>query len=229
MAVRRGVAVGGDRHLLPAAARRARRRARARDAVAHAGAVRPARGARARSSAAWRSCARSGPRRTGSTSRRPRDGGGRRARALARPPTPRPPTRSSGAATCVAAFAPHARWTSAATHADPPAAGHRRRRPAPAARPGSRRTARASATGTAACGCPSARTRRGSTTLLEEAGVHVACVDWTDVLGPGRRRSAAALAGRRRCSCRSTARRSSSSGSDDGYPSRGAVPRHAPR
>ena len=46
VAVRRGVAVGGDRLLLPAAARRARRRAGARDAVGHAGPRRPARGAR---------------------------------------------------------------------------------------------------------------------------------------------------------------------------------------
>ena len=71
MAVRRGVAVGGDRDVLPAAARRARRPPGPRDALAHAGARRPARGAgRARALPA-RSCARCGPRRTGSTSRRP--------------------------------------------------------------------------------------------------------------------------------------------------------------
>ena len=46
--------------------------------------------------------------------------------------------------------------------------------------------------------------------LLEEAGARLACVDWTDVLGPGDAR-----AGRSRracCSCRSTARGSTSCG-----------------
>ncbi len=46
MAVRRGVALGGGRRVLPAAARRARRGARPRHPVGHAGARRPARGAR---------------------------------------------------------------------------------------------------------------------------------------------------------------------------------------
>ena len=57
VAVRRGVAVGGDRDVLPAAARRARRAPRPRHAVGDAGAVRPARGARRARSAAARSCA----------------------------------------------------------------------------------------------------------------------------------------------------------------------------
>ena len=52
--------------------------------------------------------------------------------------------------------------------------------------PGSSRTARASATaGTAASGCPSARSAPWLHGLLEEAGVHATCVDLTDVFGPG--------------------------------------------
>ena len=52
-------------------------------------------------------------------------------------------------------------------------------------RPGSRRTASASAPGTAASGCPSARTRRGSTSCSRRPACTSTCVDWTDVLGAG--------------------------------------------
>ena len=49
--------------------------------------------------------------------------------------------------------------------------------------------------------------------------MHVTCVDWTDVLGADRsRRSAARPAS---CSSRSTARRSTASGTSSGYPSHG--------
>ena len=61
VAVRRGVAVGGDGRLLPAAARAARR-GRAAHALAHAGAVRPARGAGGRR--ALRALRRGGTRRS---------------------------------------------------------------------------------------------------------------------------------------------------------------------
>ena len=103
---------------LPAAARRARRRARPRDAVGHAGARRPARGA-GRARALPRVPARDPP---GVARARPRGArrrrSARRARALGRGATrraadaldaPRRPARR--------ACAPHATWTSAATHA----------------------------------------------------------------------------------------------------------------
>ena len=114
---------------------------------------------RARWSAAWRSCARCGPRRTRSTpTTRPvararvlrgaLRGGRRRAGA------PRRPDRRLRAARQLDV-------------APPPTPCCRCWPPTPACacswRPGSPRTARASAPGTAASGCPSARTRRGST------------------------------------------------------------------
>ena len=92
--------------------------ARARDAVAHAGAVRPARGARRRSSASAPSCARCGAeshraRRRGG--RRPRGGGAsssaRRARTRARP------QRLERAATCSARSRRTWPGRRAATHA----------------------------------------------------------------------------------------------------------------
>ena len=115
---------------------------------------------RARSSAAWRSCARSGPRRTRSTCG---DDAARR-----RSSTPR--ARYAAAADAlerrgdlIAAFAPHVTLDERRHPRRAPAAGHRRRRPA-AARDRDRVAPRAaSAPGTAASGCPSARTRRGST------------------------------------------------------------------
>ena len=96
VAVRRGVAVGGDRDLLPAAAGRARRATRARSRSRSPRCSPTSSRRRARSSAAWPSCARSGPRRTRSTpatapeapleySARALRGGGGRARAPRRP------------------------------------------------------------------------------------------------------------------------------------------------
>ncbi len=122
MAVRRGVAVGGDRGLLPAAARPARR-GRAADAVADAGAVRPARGARARRALRARS-SRSVRRDTHEQDAAGLRAGGyeqlaARGRALrgattsAALATP----ASAAAATCSARSRAHAQWTSSATHA----------------------------------------------------------------------------------------------------------------
>ena len=89
-----------------------------RHAVAHAGAVRPARGARGRRALPRLPARR--PRRDPPPRRR-RGRGARaraRARALRRRLRARPPSASRrAAATCSARFAPHAAWTSSATHA----------------------------------------------------------------------------------------------------------------
>ena len=182
MAVRRGVAVGGDRLLLPAARGRARRRARARDAVRHAGARRPARGAgraRALRGVPARDPPRVAPARHGPDPRSGRDrgagvlGGGLRA-GRRRPGTVDLPAR----------LAAHATWTSAATHPILPLL--------------------ATASGVRlqlATGVAAHRARSGDwggglwlpecahapwlDPLLEEAGVHATCVDLTDVLGRG--------------------------------------------
>ena len=124
LAVRRGVAVGGGRQRLPAAARGARRRAR--DGRPHAGAVRPARGDAGRGGRALPALParhpRADPRRGRARPRRrrraragggaPPRGGRLRARASA--------LSRSAAATCSRAFARPRRvelWTSSATHA----------------------------------------------------------------------------------------------------------------
>ena len=125
----------------------------------------------------------------------------------------------------VAAFAPHASWTSAATHPILPLL----------------------ATGTGVrlqlrTGIASHRERFGDwggglwlpecahapwlDDILEEAGVRVACVDWTDVLGPGpqaprRTEAGVVLAPIDREAIELVWHR-------DGYPSQRAVPRHAP-
>ena len=93
VAVRRGVAVGGDRDLLPAAARRARPPPRQGHAVDHAGARRPARGAGGDGALPGVPARRSAPPRTRST---PTTASTSRTRARA---TRTPPTRWSGAAT----------------------------------------------------------------------------------------------------------------------------------
>ena len=207
VAVRRGVAVGGDGDLLSAAARRARRRARAGHAVADARALRPARGAggaRALPRLPARRAARDAP-------ARPRGGGGSarsRASSSARPgSTPRPPSASRRAAATLPA-------RSRRTPPGPPRRPTRccrcwRRRPGCgcSSRRGSPRTAGASGTGTAGCGCRSARTRRGSTRCSRRrASMRPASISPT-CSAPGRPRSCgrcAATPGR--CSCRSTAR-----------------------
>ena len=100
VAVRRGVAVGGDRHQLPAAARRARRPPGPRDALDDAGAVRPARGARrARPlpDVPARAPARVAPARHRGRGRPGRGGGAGAERGRA---TPQRRMRSSAAATC---------------------------------------------------------------------------------------------------------------------------------
>ena len=141
LAAGRGAAVGGGRHELPAAARRARRRARPRDRLAHSGAGRPARGARRPGplrGVPARGTARDAPARRGE--RRGRRGRGRagaqrralrRGRGRAGPPRPRPRRRVRAARGLDVGGDP----SRAA------AVGHRRRRAAPA-RDGRRRPPR---------------------------------------------------------------------------------------
>ena len=191
MAVRRGVAVGGDRDLLPAAARRARRPPGARDAVAHAGARATSSRRRARSSASSpflrelrprvaRARRRRRPRIPGwraSSSARPgcyaaaaerfeaRGGdllGG--VRAARRPGPRRPPTR------CCRCWPPTPACGSSS------ATGHRRR------------TASASAHWGGGFWLPECAHAPWLDPLLEEAGVHATCVDL-------HRRAAARVAG----------------------------------
>ena len=154
LALRRGVAVGGDRGQLPAAARAARRR-RAADAVADAGALRPARGGRRRASASRAfveevrrethaedaaGCARGGDERARARARtllgRLR---ARAARALAR--SRRRPARGARAARAVDLLGDARGPAAAATDAGVRAAAAQRHRA---------RTARASATAGAA-------------------------------------------------------------------------------
>ena len=208
VAVRRGVAVGGDRHVLPAAARRARRGARPRHAVGDAGARRPARGA-----------GRARPLRAFLREIRPAS----HALDLGRRPTPgeRAALEHSAAAYAAAADArrpaasgarwrAHATWTSAATHADPAAAGHRRAACGSSSRPASRRTGRGPARGAAGFWLPECAHAPWLDPLLEEAGRA------RGLRRPHRRArraaAAAALRRRARCSSRSTARCSSSCG-----------------
>ena len=112
--------MGGDRHELPAGARRARRR-RALHAVADAGALRPARRARrarALRGVPARACARP---RTRSTSRPAARPGAATSRTSSSAPrcqyAGRAPTSSTRRGDLLAALAPHAAWTSSATHA----------------------------------------------------------------------------------------------------------------
>ena len=224
VAVRRGVAVGGDRHQLPAAARRARRPPRPGHAVADAGAVRPARGAgraRALPGLPARDPARVAPAR--------HRGGGRRRSAAA---LERSAAAYAAAADALerrgdllAAFAPHA-TLDLGRH--PPVL------PLLATGTGVRLQLRT--------GIASHRERFGEwdggfwlpecahapwlDDMLEEAGVRVACVDWTDVLGPGpqaprRTEAGVVLAPLDREAIELVWHR-------DGYPVAGAVPRHAP-
>ena len=188
MAVRRGVAVGGDRDLLPAAARRARRarRAASRSRSRRCWATSSRRPAR--SSAARRSCARSGPSRTGCDI------------AAARDPAEAAALEHSAARYARAAAALGARRPAGA------AGGAREldlggdARGAAAARDATRGVRLQLATGIAAHRARSGGWRGGLwlpecahapwlDALLEEAGVRAACVDLTDVLGRGAPRS----------------------------------------
>ena len=230
VAVRRGVAVGGDRDVLPAAARRARRR-RAGHAVAHAragdqleapGAIERCRAFLARRAARVARARRSTRRGDAARGGRARRSAGDYARAAR--------ARWSAAATCSARSRPHVGWTSAATHAVLPLlatdAGVRlqlRSRRSPP-------TARASAT----------LARR-----VLAAGVRARAVAGPAARGGGRarhlrrphrrprpRRPAppAPAAHRRRAAARAARprRRSSSCGSDDGYPAHARLPRLPP-
>ena len=164
VAVRRGVAVGGDRDLLPAAARRARRGARPHHAVADAGARRPARGAR-RARALPRVPARRARRDPPPRHRGGRDAGRRGASSSARPRA----TRAAADALRGAPRRPRAR-ASRRTRLDlggdargAAAAGDRRRR-APAAGDRDRRAPGAlRRLGRRAVAARVRATRRGST------------------------------------------------------------------
>ena len=131
---------------------------------------------RARSSAAWRSCARSGPRRTRSTPPTIRLAAALEYSAARYEPAADALERRGD---LIAAFAPHVSWTSAATHAVLPLlatdagvrlqletgiASHRRRFGA----------------WDGGFWLPECAHAPWLDELLEEAGVHVTCVDWTD-------------------------------------------------
>ena len=217
--------MGGDRLLLPAAAGRARRRARPRHAVGHPGPGRPARGAgRAR---ALRGVPARDPARVAPARHRPhaRPGRDRRARVLGGDVR-----GGAGRSTAAAASRRGSRRTRR---------GPRRRRirscrcwPAPPAcacswRRASPRTARAPVAGAAACGCRSARTRRGSTRCSRRpACARRASISPTSsgtaprALRPLRSEAGPLLAPIDRALLDLV-------WSDGGYPSRGAVPRHA--
>ena len=193
--------MGGDGDLLPAAARRARRPPGPRDALADAGAVRPARGRRRRASASSPSCARCGPRRTGATSRRPRTRVARELERSAGCTRRRPSASRRAAATSSAAFAPHVTWTSLGHPRRAAAAGHRRRRAAPGRRRDRLAPRALRRTGTAASGCRSAGTRRGSTRCSRRP----ACTrraSTSPTSSATARRPAAAAAQRRRAAAR---------------------------
>ena len=186
VAVRRGVAVGGDRDVLPAAARRARAR-RAADAVADAGALRPARGAGRRRALPAPSCATCAARRTARHRRLPR----RRAPTSSRPSSSARP-RDYGAAPRALRGARRrpARRARAARRLDlvgdprrAAAAGDRRRRAAAGRGRASTRTgARFGDAWRGGFWLPECAHAPWLDPLLEEAGVHATCVDLTDVL-----------------------------------------------
>ncbi len=212
VAVRRGVAVGGDRDVLPAAARPARRR-RAADAVADAGPVRPARGAgRAR---ALRGVPRRHPRRVAPPRHRDRARGGRRRR--------RRRARALGGAVRAGARAA-ARASTCSRRSAATSPGRRRRRtpscrcsprtPACAcscARASTRTAAASEPAGAAGCGCRSARTSRGSTACSCRPAC-TRCASTSRTSSTPTRTCARCARPPDRCSCRSTARRSSSCG-----------------
>ena len=152
--------MGGDRLLLPAAARRARRGARAGDALRHAGARRPARGAR-RARALPRLPARDPP---GLARARPAGGDAGRARGAGVLRGALRVERGGAGARRPRGADGGARDVDLLGHArDPAAAGHRRGDPG-AARDGHRRpSGPLGRVGRRASGCRSARTRRGST------------------------------------------------------------------
>ena len=153
--------MGGDRDVATCRCSTCSTTAPAADAVADAGALRPARGAGR--AGALPGVPRDGASsRTAATSRRADAGEVARARALRARIRARAPTR--GARRRPARRARPPRDVDVVGDArGPAAAGDRRGRAPAAARPASTRTARASAAGAAGCGCRSARTRRGST------------------------------------------------------------------
>ena len=217
MAVRRGVALGGGRDLLSAAARRARRGARPGHALGHPGAGGPARGAgraRALRRVPARDPARVAPaRRRG----RARPRGGRRAGALRRARTRPPPRRS------IAATSRHGWRRTRPGRRRPPTRSCRCSRRAAACGcswpAGSPRTAPAAASWGGGLWLPECAHAPWLDELLEEAGVRAACVDLTDVLGRGAQRSCGRCARRPgRCWRRSTARCWSWSGATPAIP-----------
>ena len=199
------------------AARAARRAA---DAVAHAGAVRPARGAGRRRAASRASCARCGARRTRSTSpaaARPA-ASELRARAGAR----RAATTSARSRALEALGGDLLGALRALRELDlvghargPAAAGDRRRRARSRSRPGSPRTARASATRVARRLLAAGVRARAVARPAAGGGRRARHLRRPDRRARPRRAGAAARRSRpttARCSCRSTARRSSSCG-----------------
>ena len=98
VAVRRGVAVGGDGDLLPAAARRARRGARAASRCRSRRCCATSSRRPGWASASSPSCATCAPRPTGATSRRPRIPRSRASSSAPPASTPRPPSASRRAA-----------------------------------------------------------------------------------------------------------------------------------
>ena len=122
------------------------------------------------------------------------------------------------------------RWTRAATHAVLPLLRDRRRGPAAAPDRDRRAPARASATPwRGGFWLPECAHAPWLDPLLEQAGVHATCVDLTDVLGPATPGTCGRGARRPgRCSSRSTAPWSSSSGATRGYPAARRLPRLPP-
>ena len=152
--------MGGDRDVATCRCSTCSTRTRAGHAVASRRCWPTSSRRRARSSASWPSCARSGP---PAHALDAATTGWPRARALGARATQRAADALERRGDLVGALRAARHWTSRRHPRRAAAAGHRRRRAAAAGDRDRRRTARASAPGTAASGCPSARTRRGWT------------------------------------------------------------------
>ena len=179
--------MGGDRQAATCRCSTLLDARRAADAVADAGAVRPARGARRARALRRRSSRRSRRethRRTPPGCARGGHDAARRASSSARRPTTRARRerlRRGAAGDLLGALAPHAQLDLVGHPRRAAAARHRRRRRALQVQTGvASHRAPLRRAGAAASGCPSAPTRRGLTPLLEDAGVRATCVELTD-------------------------------------------------